>query len=102
MLDKAYALYQTVCHEPANVLLRRFTRTLIADTGSGPGNSRREKEHRYPQDAGEDYAWYQAYLEDFKQNRRGTDRTISHQKMRENASRVARNLPRQKPASPMD
>ncbi|PMD32751.1 hypothetical protein L207DRAFT_518594 [Hyaloscypha variabilis F] len=95
MLDKAYALYRTVCHEPENFLLRRFARTLVADTGGVPGISSSENGHKYPQDAREDYVWYRAYLEDFKHIRKGTDSTINEQKLRENVQLFISNQPTQ-------
>jgi len=55
MMDEAYALYRTVCHEPENSLFRRFARTLVAVTGSFSGTSHSENDHKYLQDAREDY-----------------------------------------------
>ena len=95
MMDEAYALYQTVCHERENILLRRFSRTLIADTVSPSGGFRNSDDHKYLQDTREDYVWYRAYLSDFKYMRRGTDSAINQEKMRQNASPFARNLPTQ-------
>jgi hypothetical protein len=87
----------TVCHEPENVLLRRFARTLVADTASLSGNltSHSDNDHKYLQDAREDYVWYRAYLSDFKHNRRGTDSAINQEKMSQNAHPYALSQPTQ-------
>jgi hypothetical protein len=72
-LDRAFALYQKLCHHPESILLERFSRTLVADTVLHPDTG---EYGNYLQDASEDYEWYRKYLSDHKFGRGGPTGTI--------------------------
>jgi hypothetical protein len=61
MISEAFALYQGVCEHPDHVPLERFARTLVPDTRSSAAIG---ENHKYLQDAREDYEWFRKYLSD--------------------------------------
>ena len=90
-INETYANYRRLCHGPEDTLLRRFARTLVADTTSRPGID--IDDLQYLQDPHEDYLWFREYLLDCKYSRRGWDVAANRQRRIENASAYIKDLP---------
>jgi hypothetical protein len=67
MIDEAFTLYQENCNDVEDILLERFSRTLVADSmymlGTTTGTS---GNYKYSQDPLEDYKYLRDYLLEWK------------------------------------